>query len=54
MIVKRNNVAAATEVLAYLQHHPKEDATWEDYYSLKSRFPDFKPRGQCWFLGPGN
>lgn len=53
VIVKRNNVAA-TEVLVQWQHHPKEDATWEDCYSLKSRFPYFKPRGQGWFLGPGN
>lgn len=36
---KKGN-AAATEVFVHWQSHYKKDATWEEYYDLKRRFPD--------------
>lgn len=36
----------ATQLLAQWSNTFPEDATWEFYASLKSRFPDFEPWGQ--------
>lgn len=38
--VKKNNVAAV-KVLVQWSNLPPEDATWEDYQFLKTKFPDF-------------
>lgn len=39
-LVKKNNVAAV-KVLLQWSNLPPEDATWEDYQFLKTKFPDF-------------
>ncbi|KAK0572745.1 hypothetical protein LWI29_036505 [Acer saccharum] len=38
-MVKRGNVVRV-DVLVHWKHHSEEDATWENYYDLKARFPD--------------
>ncbi|KAK0576492.1 hypothetical protein LWI29_018286 [Acer saccharum] len=38
-MVKRGNVVGV-DVLVHWKHHLEEDATWENYYDLKARFPD--------------
>lgn len=43
-MVKRGRIAA-TKVLVQRKYLPLEKATWEFYYDLLKRFPDFNPRG---------
>jgi len=40
--VKRDN-KAVTKVLVKWKHRLIEDATWEFFYDLKKKYPDFNP-----------
>lgn len=41
-LVKRNN-SPSTEVLVQWSNSIPEDATWENWYELQQRFPQFQP-----------
>lgn len=41
-LVKRGNLPA-TKVLVKWKHFPKEMATWEFYYDVQKKFPNFHP-----------
>ncbi|XP_028214852.1 uncharacterized protein LOC114396874 [Glycine soja] len=45
MTVKRRN-KVVTKVLVKWKHLLPEDATWEFFFDLKKKFPNFNPRGK--------
>lgn len=52
-LVKRRN-QAVTQILVQWTNLPIEEATWEDYYHIRSQFPAFDPWGQGSLGGEGD
>ncbi|KAL0392815.1 UNVERIFIED_CONTAM: hypothetical protein Sradi_2504300 [Sesamum radiatum] len=51
-LIPRNNVEVA-QVLIHWSHASPEQATWEDYSEMDSKFPSFDPWGQGSKKGEG-
>ncbi|KAL0450859.1 UNVERIFIED_CONTAM: hypothetical protein Slati_1642300 [Sesamum latifolium] len=44
-LIRRNNVGVP-QVLIHWSHASPNQATWEDYHVITSKFPSFDPQGQ--------
>ena len=42
------------QVLIKWQSRPREEATWEDFLTIKEQFPDFQLEDKLTLLGGGN